>query len=54
MAPRGIRSHPRPEAPHRLTIGTTVLAAIDALNQGETINPDEMNFLSFGTEIPAA
>jgi 2,5-diketo-D-gluconate reductase A len=30
------------------------LAQIDALNQGDTMNPDEMDFLSFGIEIPEA
>jgi 2,5-diketo-D-gluconate reductase A len=30
------------------------LASIDALNQGDTLNPDEMDFLSFGIEIPEA
>jgi diketogulonate reductase-like aldo/keto reductase len=30
------------------------LASIDALNQGDTMNPDEMDFLSFGIDIPEA
>jgi diketogulonate reductase-like aldo/keto reductase len=30
------------------------LAQIDALNQGDTMNPDDMDFLSFGIEIPEA
>jgi 2,5-diketo-D-gluconate reductase A len=30
------------------------LASIDALNQGDTINPDELDFFGFGIEIPEA
>lgn len=30
------------------------LARIDALNQGDTVDPDSMDFLSFGVTIPEA
>lgn len=30
------------------------LAQIDALNQGDTINPDTIDFFSFGIEVPEA